>query len=252
MAAEVEERAAHASLDLRSRGQKAEKIRAILEAERELRGAVLLEVGVGSGAIAARLADAVGASGAVWGVDVRDLRVVSEGFRFAVVEGTSLPFADRFFDVVVSNHVLEHVGGRAGQLAHLRELARVLKDDGVGYLATPNRWTLVEPHYHLPLLSWLPARARGAYVRLVRRGADYDCEPRSRTELVELCSLAGLDVANRTLEAVRLTLEIEHPPAVARLLAGAGERALRLLLPLVPTHVAILRKRAAGRAGARS
>jgi SAM-dependent methyltransferase len=247
VAPELEERSAHASLDLSSREKKAEKIRTILGAERELRGSVVLEIGVGSGAIAAHLADAVEPSGAVWGVDVRDLRIVTEGFRFVVVEDTSLPFADRFFDVVVSNHVLEHVGRRPEQLAHLREIARVLKDDGVAYLATPNRWTLVEPHYYLPLLSWLPAVVRGPYVRLARRGHDYDCEPRGRAELVDLCSLASLDVADRTLEAIRLTAEIENPPSLVRLLAGAPERVLRALLPVVPTHVAILRRSDAGR-----
>jgi SAM-dependent methyltransferase len=242
VAPELEERGAHASLDLDSREQKAEKIRAILAAERDLRGAVLLEIGVGSGAIAAYLARAVEPAGEVWGVDVRDLRVVTEGFRFSVVEDTTLPFADGFFDVVVSNHVLEHVGRRPEQLAHLREIARVLKEDGVAYLATPNRWTLVEPHYHLPFLSWLPVQARDPYVRLTRRGQHYDCEPRSRAELAELCSLAGLDLADRTLEATRLTAEIEDPPAVVRRLAEADERVLRALSPVVPTHVAILRK----------
>lgn len=243
------ERHGHASLDLRSRERKADKIRAILESERELRGSVLLEVGVGSGAIAARLADAVGPSGHVCGVDIRDSRVVTEGFRFVLVEGIALPFADELFDIVVSNHVLEHVGGRPEQLAHLREIARVLKDDGVAYLATPNRWTLVEPHYHLPLLSWLPPRARGAYVRLARRGQEYDCEPRDRAELADLCSSAGLDVDDRTLEAVRLTVEIEDPPLPVRLLGSAHERVLRALLPLVPTRVAILRRSGAGLRG---
>lgn len=242
MALKPVERRGHASLDLRSREKKAEKIRTILEAERELRGSDLLEVGVGSGAIAARLADAVKPSGEVWGVDVRDSRLVTEGFRFAIVEDASLPFADRFFDVVVSNHVLEHVGARPEQLAHLREVARVLKDDGVAYLATPNRWALLEPHFHLPLLSWLPVSARTPYVRIARKGRDYDCHPRRRTELLELCSSAGLNVTDRTLEAVRLTVEIEDlPPLVSRLVA-APDRVIRAFLPLVPTHVMILRK----------
>jgi SAM-dependent methyltransferase len=242
VAPKLVERRGHASLDLRSREKKAEKIRAILEGERELRGSILLEVGVGSGAIAARLTEVVQPSGEVWGVDVRDSRLVTEGFRFVIVEDASLPFADRFFDVVVSNHVLEHVGPRSEQLAHLREIARVLKDDGVAYLATPNRWALMEPHFHLPLLSWLPVSARAPYLRITRRGRDYDCHPRRRTELLELCSSAGLDVTDRTLEAVRLTVEIENVPSLVRRLAGAPDGVLRALLPLVPTHIVILRK----------
>lgn len=250
MAREFAKASDHASLDLRSRDKKAEKIRAILEAERDLRGSILLEVGVGSGAIAARLAEAVEPSGEVWGVDVRDSRVVDDRFRFVLVDDASLPFSDRFFDVVVSNHVLEHVGPRPEQLAHLREIARVLKDDGVAYLATPNRWTLVEPHFHLPLLSWLPVSGRGAYIRLARRGQSYDCHPRSRTELRRLCSSAGLDVADRTLEALRLTVQIEEHPSVVRRLARAPSQVLRAVLPLVPSHVVVLRKRdGSGRRG---
>jgi SAM-dependent methyltransferase len=242
MNADPAERSGYASVDLQSREKKAEKIRTILEAERELRGAALLEIGVGSGAIAARLADAVTPSGEVWGVDVRDSRVVTKGFRFGIVEDTSLPFDDRFFDVVVSNHVIEHVGPRPEQLAHLLEVARVLKDDGVAYLATPNRWALLEPHFRLPLLSWLPVPARTPYVRLARRGRDYDCDPRTRAELLELCASAGLDATERTLEAVRLTVQIEEAPSLVQRVAGAPDRLLRTFLALVPTHIVILRK----------
>ena len=247
MASDPLTREGHASFDRRSREKKAEKIRAIVETERELRSSVVLEIGVGSGIIAARLAEAVGPTGEVWGVDVRDSRVVTEGFRFGLVQDTSLPFEDHFFDVVVSNHVLEHVGRRPEQLAHLREVARVLRDDGLAYLATPNRWAPVEPHYRLPLLSWLPERARSPYVRLVRRGREYDCDPRSWAELRDLCSSARLDVSDRTLDAIRLTVEIERPLAPVRRLARADERVLRALVPLVPTHVALLRRSDAGR-----
>src|SRR3546814_9833619 len=70
-----------------------------------------------------------------------------------------LPFADDSFDVVLSNHVIEHVGEQPEQLAHLSELRRVLTPGGIGYLAVPNRWMLVEPHYRLAFLSWWPHRS---------------------------------------------------------------------------------------------
>lgn len=59
----------------------------------------------------------------------------------------------------------------------LSELARVLRPSGIGYLAVPSRWMLVEPHYRLPFLSWMPQRAADAYVRLTGRGEYYDCRP---------------------------------------------------------------------------
>jgi precorrin-6B methylase 2 len=48
----------------------------IREAERELRGSLVLGIGAGSGAIAARLAEAVGPSGVLWGADIRIVRIV--------------------------------------------------------------------------------------------------------------------------------------------------------------------------------
>ena len=242
MAPERLERAGHESCDVDSREAKAEKIKAILERERELRGATLLEIGVGSGVIAARLAEFVGAEGAVWGVDVRDSRVHTTGFRFVLTADTALPFSDETFDVVLSNHVIEHVGGRRDQLAHLSEIARVLKKDGVAYLATPNRWTLLEPHFKLPLLSWLPARARTPYVRLARKGRLYDCEPLRRVELLELCGEAGLVVADRTLEAIRVTPQVEDVSGWARRLADAPDPVHRVLLPIVPAFILVLRR----------
>jgi SAM-dependent methyltransferase len=65
-----------------------------------------------------------------------------------------LPFPDGTFDVVISNHVVEHV---ADPDRHLSEIRRVLKASGVCYLATPNRWWLFEVHSRLAFLHWLPA-----------------------------------------------------------------------------------------------
>jgi SAM-dependent methyltransferase len=236
------ERAGYESCDILSREAKAEKIKAILEGERELRGASLLEIGVGSGVIASRFSEFVGAGGRVSGVDVRDSRLRSTGFQFMRTADTSLPFDEASFDFVLSNHVIEHVGGRHDQLAHLTEIARVLKGDGVAYLATPNRWTLVEPHFKLPLLSWLPTGARTPYVRLARKGSVYDCEPLSRAELFALCGDAGLVPTDRTLEAIRLTAQLEDVSSLARRLAVAPDLVHRALLPIVPAFILVLRR----------
>jgi ubiquinone/menaquinone biosynthesis C-methylase UbiE len=235
-------RASHASLDLAARGRKAAKVRALLAEVVDLQGARVLEVGTGSGAIAASLAEAVGPTGHVEAVDVVDERVVKDGVRFTQVEGTQVPFEDGSFDVVVSNHVIEHVGDRAEQLRHLRELRRVLRPGGWAYLAMPNRWRVVEPHFKLPLLSWLPPGLRSGYVRLAGRGERYDCDPMSRRELWALVAEADLEAHDRTVDAVRVVRRVESPKGLSRVALAAPASLLALGRPLVPTEIALLRK----------
>ena len=237
-------RASHASLDLRARSRKAAKVRALLSEVVDLQGARVLEVGTGSGAIATSLVEAVGPGGRVEATDVVDERVLTEGVHFTRVEGTEVPFEDASFDIVISNHVIEHVGDRADQLHHLRELRRVLRPGGWVYLAMPNRWRVVEPHFKLPFLSWLPPSLRSPYVRLVRRGKRYDCDPMSRRELLALVAEAGFEAHDRTFEAMRVVREVEEPGPLSRLALAAPPGFVRVGRPVVPTEIALLRERA--------
>ena len=79
-------------------------------------------------------------------------------------DACDLPFADWAFDVVHSNAVIEHVGGRERQEAFVREAVRVGKRV---FLTTPNRWFPLEVHTRLPLVHWLPSGAAGRAYDLV-------------------------------------------------------------------------------------
>ena len=227
------------SLDHTSRRAKAAKIASLIESRHPLAGSALLEIGTGGGIIAALLAERVGHDGAVTSVDVDDLRTVTEGYAFHLVEGVELPVGDKSFDVVVSNHTIEHVGDAGAQLAHLREIARVLRPGGVAYLASPNRWALVEPHFKVPCLSWLPPSARTTALRLSRRGAVYDIHPRTRDELRRLISEAGLRATDLTTGALRATASVEASTG-ARIAAAMPDAVLTVARSGIPTMVFLL------------
>ncbi len=86
--------------------------------------------------------------------------------RYVEGDACDLPFADGEFDIVHSNAVIEHVGGRERQEAFVREAVRVGKRV---FLTTPNRWFPVEVHTRLPFVHWLPETAAVRAYDLVRK-----------------------------------------------------------------------------------
>ena len=79
-------------------------------------------------------------------------------------DACSLPFRDDSFDVVFSNAVIEHVGGRERQQRLVEEALRVGRRV---FLTTPNRWFPVEVHTRVPLVHWLPDALSGRVYDLV-------------------------------------------------------------------------------------
>ncbi len=98
-------------------------------------------------------------------------------------DATKLEFPDESFDCVICNHVYEHVDDQVG-LA--REIRRVLKPSGFCYFSAGSRFTLVEGHYKLPFLSWLPNRLANVYMKLTGRQGGYDVTLRSYPKLKKI------------------------------------------------------------------
>jgi SAM-dependent methyltransferase len=232
------DRRPHAVLDLDSRRWKALKIERLLELDRHPGPLRLLEVGTGSGGIAHYFGTHPSDRFEVEAVDVVDNRLVTEGYRYSAVTDVRLPFPDDSFDVVLSNHVIEHVGDEHQQRAHLAELKRVLRPDGVGYLAVPNRWMLVEPHYRLIFLSWLPRRWRSPYLRMSGRGSVYDCEPLQSGELDRLLRDCGFASEDLGPAALKQTFLIERPGRIlTRVVCAIPDAAIGLFARVIPTLI---------------
>lgn len=91
--------------------------------------------------------------------------------------GEALPFADASFEIVTCWDVLEHVQAPR-QL--LREIARVLKHDGVAFMTVINRLALVDPHYHLRFVNYVPRAVGETYIALRQRTKESALRDRQR------------------------------------------------------------------------
>jgi SAM-dependent methyltransferase len=231
----------HAVLDLPSRRLKGLKIERLLDLASRPQPIRMLEVGTGSGGIAHYFGTHSQLHFNVDAVDVHDNRLVKDGFRYHQVSNTQLPFANNSFDVVLTNHVIEHVGDSSAQRRHLAEVRRVMKADGIGYLAVPNRWMLTEPHFQLKFLSWWPRAWRTPYLRLMRKGDVYDCEPLQMRQLERMLGAAGFGYRNICIDAWRATLDIEQAHSFgARALRVTPNAVLALLGRIIPTFIYLI------------
>lgn len=228
----------HAVLDLPSRDWKAMKIERLLDLAHRPQPIRMLEIGTGSGGIAHYFATHPSLRCDVTAVDVVDNRLVHDGYAYLQVQDVELPFVGASFDVIITNHVIEHVGDAVAQARHLAEVHRVMKPDGVGYLAVPNRWMITEPHYRLKFLSWWPHRWRTPYLRLMRKGDYYDCEPLQLRQLERMLAAAGFNYRNLCIDAWRTLLEIERPQSFAsNVLRFLPASALHAFQHLIPTLI---------------
>ncbi|MFC4586504.1 class I SAM-dependent methyltransferase [Sphaerisporangium corydalis] len=253
-----------AMLDEAKRRRKAAKIIAVLAhfLGREggdapvLKGLTVADIGCSAGFIADELASAGAERALGVDIDVPGLRRAAERFgervEFVCADGTALPFPDGSIDVLVFNHIYEHVVDPDAVIAEMR---RVLADDGVLYLGLGNRLGVIEPHYKLPFLSYLPPALADRYVRASGRADHYYERFRTRGGLRRM--LAGFHVWDYSLPVLaspdRFAGTELFPGAAGRAAQGTLARtpraALRALLPVVPTYLWVATKTARGPLG---
>jgi SAM-dependent methyltransferase len=87
--------------------------------------------------------------------------------RYMQGDALALPFADGEFDIVFSNAVIEHVGGREEQRRFVSEAIRVGRRV---FVTTPNRRFPVEVHTRVPFVHWLPDRLSHTVYRALGKG----------------------------------------------------------------------------------
>jgi hypothetical protein len=103
---------------------------------------------------------------------------------YAAFDGCSLPFADKSFDLVFSNAVIEHILGEGRQEKFAQEVMRVGRS---WFVTTPNFWYPFESHYHLPFIQFLPRPLQREYNRLLGTHI-----PKGEVQELGLLSASGL------------------------------------------------------------
>ena len=118
-----------------------------------LPGAVVLDVGCGTGTILKRLADKSEIIG--HGTDIA-VNMIAEAKKkcpqmsFTIASCDELPFDDQTFDIVIACMAYHHFGNQEG---FAKEAARILKSGGVLYIADPR-------------FPWIVRKALNGFFRL--------------------------------------------------------------------------------------
>lgn len=118
--------------------------------------------------------------------------------QYIIMDSQQTAFPDESFDIIVCTHVYEHVPD-ANRL--MSEIHRLLKTGGACYFTAGNRFSLMEPHYRLPLLSVLPKWFAHRYLRMLNRGDFYYETHLSYWGLKKLVS--RFQVIDYTIEVVK-------------------------------------------------
>lgn len=232
------------------RRRKAAKMLAVLEHFRgtaDLSGAQVVDLGCSTGYIADEFRRS-GARSIGIDIDVPGLAAakanVGAGVAFVCADGERLPLPDQSIDIVIFNHIYEHVVDADAVVA---EIVRVLKTDGLVYLGLGNRWGVIEPHYGLPFLSWLPPQLADRYVRAFGRADAYYERFRGLRGLKKM--LSKLNVWDYTESVLADPPGFSAEDLVPGPLNHVPGTIWRVARPLIPTFIWVGTKGSAAPAG---
>jgi len=225
-------------LNEESRRRKAAKIISVLQhflGREDLIGLKALDIGSSTGFISDELRKA-GAKVTGLDIDEPGLAGARERFgnsiEFICAGGEDIPSPAQSFDIVIFNHIYEHVVDADAVMTDIR---RVLRPDGVVYLGLGNRLGVIEPHYKLPFLSWLPKWAANRYIRVTGRASTYYETFRTRPNLRRMC--AGLNVWDYTYTVLTESRKFAADDLVPKRLGSAPAWFWQSLAPIIPTYI---------------
>lgn len=210
----------------------------------KLQTAKILDVGASTGYVDNFLADYCEYVEGI-DIDISAIEHANDNFskrnlKFKVGNAQNLDYQDESFDIVICNHVYEHV---VNDLTLINEIFRVLKGGGICFFTAGNRISLIEPHYKLPFLSILPRFFAHAYMRVMKKGDYYHEKHRTYWGLRRLVSKFIYTDYTHKLVIHPERFQVEYmikPGSIKQIVAKI---ICKYFFWLCPTYIWILKKR---------
>ncbi len=143
------------------------------------------------------------------------------------------------FDVITCSHIYEHVDNPKDLL---QTIYKLLKPGGICYFVGGNRYKIIEPHFKLPFLSFLPKKIGKLYIRIAKKDGDYYQKHLSLFNLKKIVRM--FKIYDYTIETIRNPAKYYSDDIIQE---GSFKQAAYILIAkifyfLVPTYIWILKK----------
>jgi ubiquinone/menaquinone biosynthesis C-methylase UbiE len=139
-------------------------------AAERVKGKQVLDCACGTG-YGVRVLREIGGAARVVGVDIDDEAIeyacqkhLIDSTAFVCSSGDSLPLSDNSIDIITSFETIEHV---PDDIPLVEEFYRVLRNDGILIISTPNQWPLADAPHHVREYD------RGSFLKVLER--QFDC-----------------------------------------------------------------------------
>ncbi len=163
----------------------------------------------------------------------------TKNLSYLVGDSLNLPLPDKSVDLIICNHVYEHVPDPEQMF---KEIYRVLNDEGICYLGAASRLTFIEPHYHLPFLSWLPKPLAHRYMRAFAKGDYYYENLRTYSGIMKL--IKDFRIKDYTLSIIENPDKFHANDLLPKhgLLRKIPSFVWKMFFRLLPTYIFLLKK----------
>ncbi len=233
--------------NIKKRRQKAKKIFSVLnEYFKERPGNLsVLDLGCSAGMISDYLSQKFGR---VTGIDNdhRAIDYAAHNFKHSNLEfysrdAINTGFPEGSFDIVICNHIYEHTADPRRMMA---EIKRVLKPEGVCYFAAENRLNIVEAHYKLPFLSFMPKPLAHLYLNLAGKGEFYEENLFTYWRLKKLVNIFDFKIIDYTFKIINQPRRYSAEEMISP--GSFKQKILREIIKsaywLCPTYIWLLKK----------